>query len=853
MQFKNDSIIICSAGTKRKLLEKNSGKFPLFYATYFDLKSFKEKYYYKISNKAVIEAMNFLNMSYSNAKIISQYIYFVDENRDDYNDKKLIMLKNLKRQLQSKKLLEYNPIFNKLIEGKDIYVFDLFLDNFYKNMLDKIAETNNVFYVSEKDKNRTYDKTKFYDFSEEDEYVFSDNPDVHMDLKLIKSKKRDVLKFKTYDKEVEYVFTQISKLLVDQKNAEKINSIYIWSNSTTYNHMLSRYSDIFGIPVSIRETESIKNHVTYKEFYKHLSLSHSKTEAIRKIEKYKNTYEYNALISLLNEFYFLDDDKLCEVIKVEIENVKYEDIKYNNCVKVVSNSEGFKEDDHVFLIGFDSNTYPKTYKDDDYLPSSYAEICSITTQKEKNKIELNKAIYTISKINNDNLTMTFSEFSTTKNVISLSSKELNCEEKEYIVEEKTPGTEYHKYIPGLLNQLNRASFIDKQIEQNKYIKELNEYKSYNPKFINFVDKDIENLKEILKDPKVNKPKLHLSYTSMDEYYKCHFRYYLERVLKIKHDEDRVATKLGNIFHGLLEKNDKEKIDLEVEKQKILDTTDDIILKYYFNKFWEDFKLIIDFNTKFKDNTKLKGALAESELIVEFSDENVDKKFTGKIDKIIFKKDENGNDYIAIIDYKTGDPSATLDNIVYGLNLQLPSYAYLISKGTFKIEDKKEKIIIENPIILGLFLQKILQKVEYKLNQTKDPTNEKVKNLKLEGYSISDNSLLGMLEPNYADSDYIKNLKFKSESTDFVKDAKLFSSDDIKMIIDIVDTKIKEAFDSILQADFTINPKKIGSLNVSCQYCPYSNICYVDKGKVKKVKKMEFAELVAANSSEEEVE
>lgn len=844
MQFKNDSIIICSAGMKRKLLEKNSGKFPLFYATYFDMKSFIEKYSFEITNQAIIEAMNVLNVSYSNAKVITPYVYYVDEKKN-YDDPKLVKLQELKKIIKK----ENNEMFLKFMEGKDIYVFDLFLDNYAKSVLDEIANTNNVFYVSEKDKNITYNASKFYNYSEDDEYVFSKDPYNHIDFKLIKSTKRNVLKFKTYDKEVEYVFTQIAKLLVEEQEVDKINNIYIWSNSTAYNHMISRYSDIFGIPVSIKETESIKNHIIYRKFFNCLSESHSKTKAFKKIENYKDTYEYNALLSLLNEFYFLDGKQLCEVIKTEIENVKYEDVNYKNCVKVVSNGDGFKEGDHVFLIGFDSNTYPKTYKDDDYLSSSYASICNITTHNEKNKLELDKAVYTISKINN--LTLTFSEFTTTKNVISLSNEKLNCNEIEYKVEEETIGIKYEKHLPGLLNQLNRASFIDKQIEQKEYKKKLTVYKSYKSRFNKFSAKDIENLKKILYDSKINKPKLHLSYTSMDEYYKCHFRYYLERVLKIKHDEDRVATKLGNIFHGLLEKNDKEKIDLEVEKQHILDTTEDIILKYYFNKFWEDFKLIIDFNNKFKDNTKLKNVLAESELVVEFEDENVDKQFNGKIDKIIFKKDENGNNYIAIIDYKTGDPSATLDNIVYGLNLQLPSYAYLISNGKFKELD--EKVKIENPIILGLFLQKILQKVDYKLNKPKVPTQEKIKNLKLEGYSILDNSLLEMLEPNYADSEYIKNLKYKSDSNVFVKDAKLVSEADIKMIIDIVDTKIKEAFDSILQADFAINPKKIGSSNDSCQYCPYSNICYVDKGKIKRVKKIEFAELVAANSGEEEVE
>ena len=54
------------------------------------------------------------------------------------------------------------------------------------------------------------------------------------------------------------------------------------------------------------------------------------------------------------------------------------------------------------------------------------------------------------------------------------------------------------------------------------------------------------------------------------------------------------------------------------------------------------------------------------------------EFKGFIDKIMYKE-KDGNTYLSIIDYKTGNPSIKLDHLKYGLSMQLPSYLYLTSK------------------------------------------------------------------------------------------------------------------------------------------------------------------------------
>ena len=44
---------------------------------------------------------------------------------------------------------------------------------------------------------------------------------------------------------------------------------------------------------------------------------------------------------------------------------------------------------------------------------------------------------------------------------------------------------------------------------------------------------------------------------------------------------------------------------------------------------------------------------------------------------------------------------------------------------------------------------------------------------------------------------------------------------------LVDNKIKEMVKSLEEKDFKINPKKLRKENISCKFCPYKSICFMD--------------------------
>ena len=71
-------------------------------------------------------------------------------------------------------------------------------------------------------------------------------------------------------------------------------------------------------------------------------------------------------------------------------------------------------------------------------------------------------------------------------------------------------------------------------------------------------------------------------------------------------------------------------------------------------------------------------------------------------------------------------------------------------------------------------------------------------------------------------------------------------DDVKMeaLGNLAEDKITDAMKGIINANFMINPKRIGNDNVGCKYCHYRDICFMSEKDIvdlKEYKNLEFLE------------
>ena len=162
-------------------------------------------------------------------------------------------------------------------------------------------------------------------------------------------------------------------------------------------------------------------------------------------------------------------------------------------------------------------------------------------------------------------------------------------------------------------------------------------------------------------------------------------------------------------------------------------------------------------------------------------------------------------------------------------MQLPVYLYFIKRSS----------LFPNLEIVGFYLQKIINK-EMKATTGKTIEELKEKALKLVGYSTDNEEILEKFDMTYEDSQVISSLKKKKDG--FYAYSKILSDKQMKNMDSLVERKIEEGTNSILNGDFSINPKKIDKDIIGCEFCSYRDICFKtekDYVELEKHKNLDF--------------
>lgn len=306
------------------------------------------------------------------------------------------------------------------------------------------------------------------------------------------------------------------------------------------------------------------------------------------------------------------------------------------------------------------------------------------------------------------------------------------------------------------------------------------------------------------------PKLTLSYTSIDNYYHCAFKYYLTNILKLDKYEENFNTVIGTMFHYILSICFNDDFDFSFEYDKYLSNlTLNSKEKFLLDKLKQELEIAINEVKKLHEETGLTKLLLEKRITLDKSS-IIPVEFTGIVDKIMYKTNEKT--LVSIVDYKTGSTAIDLYSVIYGFSMQLPIYLYLVKKSN----------LFKNVRFTGFYLQKILSN-EVRNVPGKTYLSLKQENLKLDGYSTADAQDLEVFIPDYEKSKYVKSMKTNKEGFD--RFAKVLTYEQMDELVKLIDRLINEARDNILSGKFAINPKQIDFDKVGCNYCKFKDICY----------------------------
>ena len=590
-----------------------------------------------------------------------------------------------------------------------------------------------------------------------------------------------------------------------------INNIKLANVKSDYEFIIRKTFKLFNIPINLPSFETIKSTslvIKFKELY-----NSDINETLEKLKEFINTKEendiYKSIISIVNNYLWSNDFLLVkDMVFNDIDNIKTPREKLKNAVEVIEfKKELVTDEDYVFLIGYNEGVIPVNYKDEDYLSDSIKEKLGLRTSFELNENAMNETKDNIRNIKN--LIVTYPSHNLSSEIYISSSYEKDLFEEKELNISFNESNAYNKLK--LVSEKDENSkfgtITDNLLKLSSHYKDM-KYNSYDNKY-KMIDKT--KIKEFFKDG------LTLSYTSINDYYMCSFRYYLNYILKVNKFEDTFEATVGSIFHKILSMCFDHDIDIirtyetEIENSNYEFNESE---KFFLSILKDELVLIIETIKNQLSYTQLTNSMYEKKIVIDV-DKDLQIRFKGFVDKILYNE-FNGKTVVAIIDYKTGNPNLNINNTIYGLEMQLPVYIYLIKN---EIKDVK---------IGGFYLQKIL-------NNTTDK-EKRLDSLKLQGYTNSDLDYIDKVDSSFNDSKVIKSLRTSSKG--FYYYSKMINDEEIDTLYNVVDSKIKDASMSILDSKFDINPKEMNNENIGCSFCKYKDICFMkpkDTIKLKEVK------------------
>ena len=752
MIYQDNTLIICPNATKLKILNEQIEEKTLYNIKFMTKEEFKNNYYFSYDEKALFYLMKKYNYNLDVAKVYLKNLYVIDENKE-YKNHKLKFLKELKLELLKENLLVTNPNFKKYIANKNIIT---------KN---------------------------YYDLEKYEEEML--NTKIEIPKSTLTAK---VVECKTIEEEVNYVCLKILDLI---NSGVDINKIFITNYSNDYYYIMNRLFKYYNIPINLDPKESIYSTKVVSDYLK--------TKELYLEDKNKSIIN-RKLINVLSSISMLDEEsKEYQTILLDKLKNTYLSIKKKvNAINIKDLYQDiFEDDDHVFVLGFNQDILPKMEKDISYINDSIKDEVSLYKTSYINRRNKEALTYILSTIKNlylsYKLSSPFSSFYKSSLITDLG------------LEIITPDIDtFNK--SNLYNKLRLAEKLDlyhlygeKQVGLEKLYSHYEiPYNTYSNKYTGINnDTYLTHLPYPLK----------LSYTSLNSYNECSFKYYIKYVLKLDKYEDTFQAFIGSLYHDILSLFLKTNFNFEEEYQKYLERRElSLKERLLLIRIKKDLLHLIDTLKKQQLLTGYDDALYEKKIDVPL-DKKVSVVFTGAIDKIMYYQ-KIEDTYFTIVDYKTGTIDTHIEPMKYGLHMQLPVYLYLIHYSK----------VFNNPIFTGIYYQNIM--FQYPTwTDKKDKEQIYKDNLMLQGYSTEDTSILARFDSTYEKSEYIKSMSYTDEKG-FGTYAKVMNNDTLYNLVEYTKNHISEKTDSILNSEFNINPKVYAGKNIACEFCQYKDLCYM---------------------------
>ena len=709
---------------------------------------------FKYDDEAIVFLMS-KGYSYSNAKEVLDNLHFIKEGND-----KLSTLSLLKKELIENKLISGNPLYKYLFENKVVYIYG------YSSLdleLKKLIEFINI------------------------------SPIYLNDIEHGKNN-HQVKEFERIEEEVDYLFNEICLLVA---SGVQLSDIKLFEYPSEYELIIKKYASLYDIPVQFKEKFTLYGSSYFHRFleiYQNSSLKEAYEYIASNIDddKYHFLNNLRSIIFDINGL-FSSKEKEYEYLINKAKNTYLSLPKYLNALEIVD--KNYMLDKHIFIIGFNLLSYPFIKKDVFLLSDLERKYLGINTSLIENSIE--EEYLTNFILSHQKLHISFkNKAGKIKYYPSLLIDKLHME--------KTKGE--INLVRGKLDPSKLIVGLSKDREYNygvrdQFVSALNEidieYRNYNHQFVGF-------------DEIKNTGNLTISYSNINNFNKCPFMYYVDKILGLSDFKSNFDLDLGDFFHKILERSQNEEFDLDKLYSECCKTFSKPEELFFAKKIANNVLALIDKNKEMIiENPSLKVVCEKRISIL------LDKYTTllGYVDKIVFSEKHK---VLMIVDYKTGIENFDYKKIQFGLSLQLPIYSILCDE---YYQDYKQ---------MGVFIQCVVpDKEDYRLN----------------GILRNDIKKIKIFEKDFGipmvRSKYFSSVGIDKEGN-FYKSSSILDKKTWNDAINKSKKEVLKAVDKIRNCEFDISPIVIVDENhfSPCSRCMNRSICFKETSDQREVRKGE---------------
>lgn len=346
-------------------------------------------------------------------------------------------------------------------------------------------------------------------------------------------------------------------------------------------------------------------------------------------------------------------------------------------------------------------------------------------------------------------------------------------------------------------------------------------------------------------------RLLFSVSRLEKYAECPFAYFVQYGLKARDRKiyEFTAPDLGSFMHGILDdftkkvKSEKiawseltadrcRQIVSELVEIKLKEESDSILnssKKYRY--FTDRFKRVITKSVSVISEQMRKGQFEIFSNEFDFGDykngspiklelpSGEDVYLTGRIDRID-TLEMDGNTYVRVIDYKSGSKKFDLNELYYGLQIQLLVYLDAILRNS--------KYILHTQAMPGAILYfKIDDPIIKSKTELEDEEirKEVLQKLKMNGLLLKDAELVRAMDNDMETYSLIIPATFKKDG-DFSSNSSVVTEEQFDILREYVNMKMIELCEDMLSGKIRIEPCK-NQTTAYCEYCDYASICQFD--------------------------